>query len=49
MNINSLRKGYTGRINMELNVCGTHASFDVPTYNIQHSIQIYTYTLLVAK
>ena len=43
------QEGYTGRSNMKLNACGICASSVVPTYNMQHIIQIYLSILLVAK
>ena len=42
-------KGYTGIWNTELNTRGIHASSDVPTYNAKHSINIYTYVILVTN
>ena len=41
-NTKSLKKGHTDRRNTEFNTCGICASSEVPTYNIQHQIQMDT-------
>ena len=38
-----------GRKNIELNACEICMSSDVPTYNMQHPIQIYNFIVLVDK
>ena len=43
------KNGYTGRRNTYLEAFLIHASSYIPTYNMQHPIQIDTYIILVSK